>query len=293
MRKLKVAFFVFLALCALAVAFYLLIPNDIAVLNPKGWIALRQRDLMITATWLMLIVVIPVFILIWLFAWKYRASNQKAHYTPDKEHNIIAETVWWGIPFAIIFILGIITWKGSRELDPFKPLETDKKLLTIQVVALQWKWLFIYPEYNIATVNFLHFPEKTPIRFILTADAPMNSFWIPQLGGQVFAMAGMETKLHLIANEVGSYRGSSANLSGRGFAGMWFMAHSTTDTAFEKWIQEVRLSSNVLNLDSYRELAKPTENHPKTTYVLQNPDLYDWIIMKYMMPMPDTEGKFK
>lgn len=185
--------------------------------------------------------------------------------------------------------MGILVWKSSHELDPFKPLESNRKPVRVQVVALQWKWLFIYPEQNIATVNFLQFPEQTPINFEITADAPMNSFWIPELGGQIYAMPGMKTKLHLIANEEGNFRGSSANLSGRGFAGMTFIAKASSQLEFEDWVESIRESSNFLNLREYNRLAEPSENNPVASYVLQKKDLYDWIVKKYMVPMTEMD----
>ncbi len=158
------------------------------------------------------------------------------------------------------------------------------------MVALQWKWLFIYPEQKIATVNFFHFPEQTPINFEITSDAPMNSLWIPQLGGQIYAMPGMRTKLHLIADEPGAFRGSSANLSGEGFAGMHFVATSSTQADFDEWVHSQKQKEKFLDRSSYKQLAKPSENNPEATYLLKDNDLFDQIIMKYMMPMPsDSE----
>ena len=195
-----------------------------AVLDPKGFIAFEERDLLYITALLMLTVVVPVLVLAVVICWKYRAGNKKAKYEPEWDKSWALELVWWGFPCIIVALLSVLTVKSCLDLDPFKPLESDVKPLKIQVVALQWKWLFIYPEQKIATINFVQFPEKTPINFELTADAPMNSFWIPQLGGQIYAMPGMSTKLHLIANEAGSYRGSSSNISGNGFAGMIFTA---------------------------------------------------------------------
>ncbi len=286
-KKIHFAFFTLLfSGMALASILYLLY-GDIAVLNPKGIIALEESNLIIISTLLMLIVVIPVFILSFIVAWKYRAGNKKAKYDPDWDHSTLAESIWWGVPFAIVIVLSIITWKSSHTLDPFKPIKASTKPITIQVVALQWKWLFIYPEQNIATVNFFQFPEKTPVSFEITADAPMNSFWIPQLSGQVFAMPGMKTKLHLMADEVGSYRGSSANISGKGFAGMTFVAKSSTQTDFDTWVESVKQSPHLLSLDAYKQLATPSENNPVASYVLTREDLYNWIVMKYMMPMKE------
>jgi cytochrome o ubiquinol oxidase subunit II len=284
-KKFKFVIFVLLFLGAGAYALLFLLNTDIAVLNPKGMIAAKERTLIIVATLLMLVVVIPVFILTFFFAWKYRASNPKAKYAPDWDHNRVAESIWWAIPCVIVLVLAIITWKGTHELDPFKPIDTGAKPIKIQVVALDWKWLFIYPEQKVASVNFVPFPEKIPIVFEITSDAPMNSFWIPQLGGQVYAMPGMRSKLHLIASEEGSFRGSSANLSGRGFARMTFVAKSTSEADFAKWVQSIHESQQGLNLEEYHRLVEPSIDHQAVSYALKEEDLFDQIVMKYMMPM--------
>ena len=283
-KKFKIAILALLCIGVIAASVVFLYAQDIAVLNPKGMIAAKQRQLLITATWLMLIVVVPVFILTIAFAWKYREGNHKAKYTPDWDFNYIAESLWWGIPFIIIVALAVITWTSSHELSPAKPIDTGTKPLAIQVVALEWKWLFIYPEQGIAAVNFVQFPEKTPISFEITADAPMNSFWIPQLGGQIYAMPAMRTKLYLIANEIGSFRGSSANLSGTGFAGMTFMAKATSQEDFDSWVQSVKQSPQHLGTYEYNALLKPSEYNPVALYSLVQSDLFDQIVMKYYIP---------
>jgi len=274
-----------LALLATAIVTYIYIKNNnIAVLEPKGMIAEKESHLIITASLLMLIVVVPVLILTWFFAWRYREGNVKALHTPDWEHNTIAEVCWWGIPLVIIGILAMITWKSTHDLNPFNPIVSDKKAVKIQVVALQWKWLFIYPEQGIATVNFIQFPVDTPVNFEITADAPMNSFWIPQLGGMIYAMPAMRSKLHLIASEMGDFRGVSANLSGTGFAGMTFVAKSSSLADFEGWVQTVRQSKSQLTAESYKQLVMPSQNNPVATYILQDNNLFEEVLMKYMPP---------
>jgi cytochrome o ubiquinol oxidase subunit 2 len=232
----------------------------------------------------MLTVVVPVLVLTVVICCKYRAGNKKAKYHPEWDNSWALELVWWGFPCVIVALLSVLTFKSCLDLDPFKPLVSDVKPLRIQVVALQWKWLFIYPEQKIATINFVQFPEKTPINFDITADAPMNSFWIPQLGGQIYAMPGMNTKLHLIADEAGSYRGSSSNISGNGFAGMIFTAKASSEAEFNAWARSVRKDSKDLTLDLYDKIALPTEYDPVSFYSLKDEALYDSIIMKYMMP---------
>jgi cytochrome o ubiquinol oxidase subunit II len=291
-RKWKIALLALLFVGAMAWLASFLWGDNVAVLNPKGWVAFREKKLMIFATWMMMIVVIPVFILTAVFSWKYREGH-KNKYLPEWDHHHLAEWIWWGVPCVIIAVLGWITWTSSHELDPFKSLDTDKKPLTIQVVALQWKWLFIYPEQKIATLNFVQFPEKTPIRFEVTADAPMNSFWIPQLGSQIYAMPGMKTQVHLIADEVGTFRGSSANLSGEGFSSMKFFAKAMLEGDFTKWVASVKKSSKPLTLEEYNALVEPKANVPTASYTLRDTSLYDQIVMKYMMPSMSMEKENK
>lgn len=258
--------------------------HSVPVLEPKGLISAQERELIITCSLLMLIVVIPVLILTFIFAWRYREGSDKGKHTPDWEHNYIAEMCWWGVPFVIIVILAVITWKTSHELNPFKPIEARKKGIEIQAVALNWKWLFIYPEEGIATINEVQFPEKTPINFEITADAPMNSFWIPQLGGQIYAMPAMRSKLYLMANEEGTFSGRSSNISGKGFSGMVFTAKSRSDEGFREWVEEVKRSGKELDQTTYQALVEPSEYVPVSYYVLTDPDLFDQIITKYKAP---------
>lgn len=271
-----------LAIFLLAVIYFH--SHSVAVLSPKGVIAGKERSLIITATLLMSIVVIPVFILTAFIAWKYQETNTKAKYQPELDHNSVLEFFWWAIPGFIILALAVITWNSSHQLDPFKPIASDKPPVTIQVVALQWKWLFIYPQQNIASVNLVQFPAQTPINFEVTADAPMNSFWIPQLGGQIYAMPGMSTQLHLMADGQGTYRGSSANISGTGFAGMDFQAKSSSQTDFNHWVTQVRRSQNNLSLAKYNKLVKPSQDNPTSYFSAAQSGLYDRVVMKYMLP---------
>ncbi len=284
MRKwIKVGLGTFLGVAILVLAGMYLAGANMMVLKPSGLIAVKQRDLLLICTILMLIVVIPVFILMGVIVWRYRAGKSRGKYDPDWNHSTVAEIIWWGIPFAIVIVLGALNWIASYDLDPYKPIASDKKPITIQVVALDWKWLFIYPEQGIATVNFIQIPVDTPVNFEITADAPMNSFWIPALGGQIFAMPGMRTKLSLIANKPGNFGGVSANLSGKGFAGMRFNVRAGSDDDFNKWVREVQQSRNGLDLPTYKELAKQSENNPVTYYRLLYPDLFEWALMREMV----------
>lgn len=294
-KKLKVILvsgIVLVTLAATALASWYLGSHNIAVLNPKGVIAEDQKSLLITATLLMALVVVPVLFLIFGIAWRYREGNKKAKYSPELSGSRLAETIWWLVPFAIIVVLAGITYTSSHRLDPYRPIVSDKKPLKVQVIALQWKWLFLYPEEYVASVNYLPLPTDRPIEFTITADAPMNSFWIPQLGGQVYAMPGMSTKLHLQANEPGDYRGSSANLSGKGFAGMTFTAHATPQQEFDTWVASTRNSANFMTLDTYDELAKPSTDIKPASYAFPRSykGLYDTVVMKYMTPQK-SEGR--
>ncbi len=225
--------------------------NHIAILFPKGIIALEERNLLFIIQAIMLLVILPVYLFTFIFSWRYRADNTKAKYDPDLIDNRLAEYIWWGVPCVLTLIVSVLTWVKTHQLDPYKPIENGKKQMTIQVVALQWKWLFVYPDEKIATVNFVQFPKQTPISFEITADAPMNSLWIPHLGGQIYAMPNMKTKLHLIADEEGDFRGSSANLSGEGFAGMHFITRASSEEDYRRWVELAKQSSKSLDLVEY------------------------------------------
>lgn len=281
-KALKITVIVLLVGGIIATAALYLRTVNFAVLSPKGVIGEQERELIYFALGLSLLVVVPVFALLITFAWKYRASNKKATYQPDLDGSRIAETIWWLIPSLLILILSIVTWTSSHQLDPYKPIHAQQKPMTIQVVALDWKWLFIYPEQQVATVNTVQFPVNVPVRFELTADAPMNSFWIPQLGGQIYAMPGMTSELHLMADKAGDYRGSSANISGQGFAGMTFTAHASSEADFNTWIRAVKRAPAHLDNTAYTALAKPSSYVPPAYYSSFTNGLYDTIRMKYM-----------
>ncbi|MGL9750780.1 MAG: cytochrome o ubiquinol oxidase subunit II [Symbiopectobacterium sp.] len=256
---------------------------DMALMNPKGQVGLEQRSLILTALGLMLIVVIPVIVMTIAFAWKFRASNTKAKYTPNWSHSNKIEAVVWTVPIIIILILGTITWKTTHSLDPYKPLVSEAKPITVEVISLDWKWLFVYPELGIATVNELAFPINVPVNFKITSDTVMNSFFIPRLGGQIYAMAGMQTKLHLIANEPGKYDGISGDYSGKGFSGMKFTAIATpSQQEFDQWVATVRASSKTLNsTEEFNTLAKPSEFHPVEYFSSVQPELFENLIRKF------------
>ncbi|MFC6839816.1 ubiquinol oxidase subunit II [Xanthomonas theicola] len=257
-----------------------------AILNPKGQIGHDEKTLLITSVVLMLLVVIPVIVMTLAFAWRYRASNTKARYEPNWSHSTAIEVVVWSIPCMIILVLAVLTWRSSHALDPYKPLDSKVKPITIEAVALDWKWMFIYPEQGIATVNEIAFPVDTPLNFKITSDTVMNSFFIPHLGTQIYAMAGMETKLHLIANEPGELFGLSANYSGHGFSKMGFAAHATDRAGFDAWVAKVKAAPKALDQAEFQILAANRNDkaqYPVTYYASVQDGLFKSLIDKYMM----------
>lgn len=256
--------------------------SNIALMNPKGQIGLEQRSLILTSLSLMLIVVIPVIIMAIIFSIKYRASNTCSKYKPNWSYSNKIEITIWTIPIIIIIILATLTWKSTHKLDPGNPIASDSEPITIQVIALDWKWLFIYPKQKIATVNEIAFPINKPIKFKITSNSVMNSFFIPQLGGQIYAMAGMSSMLNLIANEPGTYKGISSNFSGAGFSGMKFNVIATTnEKAFKKWVQKVKSScSHLETMNDYEKLAMPSEFNKKEYFSNVMPNLFYTIINK-------------
>lgn len=214
--------------------------GDMVLLNSKGPVAEGQSNLMMTAIYLMLLVVIPSIIMALWFGWKYRASNKDADYKPTWSHSTAIEVVVWGVPVIIISILAWITWVGAHKYDPYRPIESEKAPVNVQVIAEAYKWIFVYPDEQIATVNELRFPEQTPVSLRLTSNFTMNSFFIPQLAGQIYAMAGMQTHLNILADSTGEFRGFSSNYSGYGFSQMRFKAHSVTEADFEKWVASIK-----------------------------------------------------
>jgi cytochrome o ubiquinol oxidase subunit 2 len=271
-------------LLCLVASFIYLKGLDIAVLQPSGVVGQKERNLILVSLALSVFVVVPVFIMLFVFAWKYREGNTKAKYNPEFTNSRKLEAVWWGIPFIIIFILSIITWNSSHDLDPLKPLNSSKRPIHVQVIAMQWKWLFIYPDNGRASVNFVQFPLNNPVDFEITSDAPMNSFWIPQLGGQIYAMPGMTTHLNLIADKAGDYTGRSANISGSGFSKMTFTARATSTSDFNRWLENVGKNNNELSLSSYNQLSTPGSVDHAIYYSSVDSSIYNKVVNKYTGP---------
>lgn len=255
-------------------------------MNPRGQIGSDEKSLILTAASLMLIVVVPVVFMTIFFAVRYRSTNKKAKFTPDWGHSRVIETIIWLVPAAIVAVLGTLAWTTSHRLDPFQPIASTQKPLTIQAVSLDWKWLFIYPDQQVASVNELEFPANTPVTFYVTSESVMNSFFIPQLGSQIYSMAGMQTQVHLIADHEGMFDGISANFSGPGFSDMKFRAIATSESGFQDWVTKARNSTDRLDMASYRTLAEPSEKHPVAYYSSVEPGLFQNIINQFRISHP-------
>jgi cytochrome o ubiquinol oxidase subunit 2 len=260
---------------------------SMALFNPQGDIGAQEKTLILVALGLMLLVVIPVIAMTLYFAWRYRASNSKATYAPKWAHSTKIEVIVWAIPCVIVAFLAVLIWRTTHSLDPYQPLKSDVAPVRVEVVALNWKWLFIYPDYGVASVNRLPIPVDTPIDFKLTAESLMNSFFIPQLGSQVYAMAGMQTQLHLIANSPGIYPGMSSAFSGPGFSDMHFDTVATSRPEFDNWIRQARKSPLTLNQATYQTLEQPSSKNPVAFYASVDPGLFNGVVKQYMH-MPDS-----
>lgn len=260
---------------------------NLLVLSPPGDIAAQQGNLIIVSTVLMLIVIVPVIFLTFWFAWRYRASNRKAKYTPDWDHSTQLELVIWGVPLLIIIALGAVTWISTHLLDPYRPLDridanrpvpAEMEPLEIQVVALDWKWLFIYPEYGVASLNEAAAPIDRPIKFSITSSSVMNAFYVPALAGMIYGMPGMQTTLHAVMNKPGDYEGFSANYSGAGFSHMRFRFHGLEDGDFDNWVAQAREEGASLGRTEYLELEKPSQREAARHFASVDSSLFDAIV---------------
>lgn len=258
--------------------------NFIGMLNPKGIIAYEQRKLFFDTLALMMIVVLPVIIMSITFVYHYQVSHRTRDYKPNWGHSFYLEILWWGIPCVIILVLSIMTWKKTHELDPYRQIAGhDEKPMLVQVIALPWKWLFIYPEQNIATVNYLEIPLGQQVEYWITTDnVPMSAFFIPQLGSQIYAMAGMRTRLHLLANEPGFYDGLNTQYNGDGFSDMHFEVHVVEPQELQQWFADVKKSPNGLTDAAYKQLLYPTIADKPQLFSGVQTNLFDDVIMTYM-----------
>ena len=257
------------------------------IFEPAGDIAQRQAHLVLLSTGLMLLIIVPVMALTVLFAWRYRSTNETATYDPEWHHSTQLELVIWSAPLEIIIALGSVTWLYTHTLDPFRPLDrlaegepvpAGAKVLDVDVVALDWKWLFIYPEQKIATVNELALPTDRPIRFHITSATVMNSFYIPALAGQIYAMPGMTSQLNAVLNKPGTFTGISANYSGAGFSQMHFKALGFDQAGFDSWVDKTRAAGGNLDADTYLKLEAPSIAEPVHHYAAVQGDLFDKIV---------------
>jgi cytochrome o ubiquinol oxidase subunit II len=251
---------------------------DGGVLDPKGPIALAERQILFNATGIMLAIVIPVMLATLGVAFWFRASNQRARYQPDFKESGRIELLVWSIPLMTVLLVGTVAWISSYDLDPPKLLASSAKPVKVQVVSLDWKWLFIYPEEGVASVNRLTIPVGTPVSFELTSSGVMNSFFVPQLAGQIYTMAGMTTHLNLLADYPGTYRGLSANFSGDGFADMVFNVDAVPPERYAQWLDEARGAGPTLDAQAYADLVKPSEAVAPFTYRSIAPGLFAGIL---------------
>ncbi|MFW0085839.1 MAG: COX aromatic rich motif-containing protein [Coxiella-like endosymbiont] len=252
------------------------------MLNPEGIVSAEEKKIFFDSLALMLIVVIPVFIMSFTFILHYRAGKSTIDYRPNWGRSVLLEVIWWGIPCAIILILGIMTWAMTHKLDPYRRLDVPGKHMLIQVVALPWKWLFIYPKQNIATVNYLEIAKGQQVEFWLTNDnVPMSAFFVPQLGSQIYTMAGMRTRLHLVAKKDGTYTGLDSQFNGDGFSDMCFTVKVVEQNELRDWFAEIKRSKQSLTVPVYENLIQPSVNESVHYYSVVIPRLFSKIIMKY------------
>lgn len=279
-RVVTIAVPILIAVGLIVLFWFLVQGKSIPVLQPSGEVGYAQRDLLVFATVLSLVVVVPVFALLAFFAIKYRAGNTTARYTPEWGENRYLEGLWWGIPILIIGVLSVTIYQTSHSLDPYRQLSGGDPL-EVQVVALRWKWLFIYPEQQIATLNHLPLPVDRPVKFAMTSDAPMSAFWIPALGSQVYAMSGMESELNLKADRTGEFTGYTTNINGEGYAKMTFTTRVSSPADFDTWVSTAKASTAVLDLKSYDDLSEPASVTDERTYKLADTGLFSSIVDSY------------
>ncbi|MGA2126990.1 MAG: ubiquinol oxidase subunit II [Xanthobacteraceae bacterium] len=261
-----------------------------AVLDPQGPVGLAERMILIDSLAIMLAIVVPTIAATLAFAWWFRASNRRARFLPDWKYSGRIELIVWGIPALVIMLLGGVAWIGSHDLDPAKPLPSDTPPLEIQVVSLDWKWLFIYPSQSVASVNQLVVPAGVPVHFSLTSASVMNAFFIPRLGSMIYTMNGMATQLNLRADAPGTFLGLASHFNGDGFPGMHFDVRAVPAEQFAAWIESTRNTGAALDADSYAALAAQSMNVPPFTYRTAAPDLFRQIVTQELPPGPGPQS---
>ncbi len=257
-----------------------------AVLDPQGPVGIAERTILLDSLAIMLTIVAPTIAATLAFAWWFRASNQRARYLPHWAYSGRIELVTWGIPLLTVMLLGGVTWVASHDLDPAKPLTSKSPPLQIEAVSLDWKWLFIYPDQRVASVNRLILPAGVPVSFSLTSASVMNTFFVPQLGSMIYTMNGMSSKLNLLADRPGAFRGLSAHFSGDGFSDMHFEVHAMPADQFERWVNATRNQGPKLDEASYGSLERPSSNVAPFTYGDADPAIYDRIVTRQIAPAP-------
>jgi len=265
-----------------------------AVLDPQGPVGIAEKTILIDSLAIMLAIVVPTIVATFAFAWWFRASNLRARYLPNWAYSGRIELIVWGIPLLVVMLLGGVAWVGAHDLDPARPLPSASATATapleVQVVALDWKWLFIYPSQGVASVNRLVLPAGVPIHFSLTSASVMNAFFIPQLGRMIYTMNGMTTQLHLQADSPGNFRGLSSHYSGDGFSGMHFEVQAVPAAEFAAWVEATRNKGPILDAASYVELSKQSLNTVPFTYGSADPKLFQQIVMQQLPPGPGPEA---
>lgn len=283
-NKLLFALGLLAVIMAVTCIAFVLNSHHALVFHPKGLIAKSALAVILTNIFLMLLIILPTYCLLFAVVWKYCLKKEGGH---DPEHTAgpLSEPLMWGLPAIVVTVLSVFTWIVTHDLDPYKPIESDVKPLTVQVVALDWKWLFIYPEFGIAALNHFHIPEGTPVMLQLTADsAPMNSFWVPQLSGQIYAMTGMSTTLHWMADHPGTFPGKAVEINGDGYADMTFSVTVEAPEEFGQRVKQAKASSLQLTDEVYEELIKPAINKERAVFSGVEDGFYSKIIDKYMYP---------
>ena len=263
------------------------------ILDPQGPIGAAEKTILIDSVGIMLAIVLPTIAAIFAFAFWFRASNTKAFHWPDWEYSGRIELVVWAIPALTVILLGGVAWIGAHQLDPARAIEGPDKPLTIQVVSLDWKWLFIFPDQKVATINTLTVPAGVPLHFELTSSSVMNVFFIPQFGSMIYTMNGMATRLNLRADTPGTFQGLSAHFSGDGFSDMHFDVHVVPSEQFSKWAQDASGAEKALDQRSYDEIARPSMKSEQAIYRLGDPNLFNSIVMQKLPPSQGMQAGVK
>ena len=263
------------------------------ILDPQGPIGAAEKSILIDSLAIMLAIVLPTIVAVFGFAWWFRASNPKARYLPHWAYSGRIELVVWSIPTLTIILLGGVAWLGAHQLDPARAVEGSARPLTVQAVSLDWKWLFIYPDQQVATINTLTVPAGVPLHFELTSASVMNVFFIPQFGSMIYTMNGMATQLNLRADRLGTFGGLSAHFSGDGFSDMHFDVHVVPSEQFSKWAQQASRAEKPLDEASYSEIARPSTRDQPAIYRLADPHLFHAIVMQKLPPSPGAQAGVK